>query len=144
MPDLGNLSFSASLTLTRCPSFKSLTDPHSPDPTSSPFPNSVTAIGTIEIEGEVRNGGTGIRVWKRSRPGFPRTKKASNAKSLEDHVKDWASRSKKSGVPESRCSLPFLVGAKKMVFIHTYIYKNIYKFCLALLLDFSFLVAEKN
>ncbi|PON99308.1 Histone-lysine N-methyltransferase, SET [Trema orientale] len=106
MPDLGNLSLSASLTLTRCPNLKSLTDPP-PDPDSPS--NSVKAIG-----GQVRNG-TGIRVWRRSRPRLNRAKKASNAKTMEDHVSAWVNRKKESGLPESRCHLPFLVGAKKMV-----------------------------
>ncbi|EXC04633.1 hypothetical protein L484_008564 [Morus notabilis] len=131
MPDLGNLSFSASLTVTRPPSnFKSLADP--PDPGS---------VKTIDIEcnwdqrfrfpspnrSELSNGG-GIRVVRRSRPRMKvnhRTKKPSNSKSLEDHVRDWVSNTKESGVPESRCSLPFLVGAKKMVeclVCHSFIY----------------------
>ncbi|XP_062078486.1 histone-lysine N-methyltransferase ASHR3 [Humulus lupulus] len=118
MPDLGNLSFSASLAISRCPNFIStLTD--SPDPTSSPFPNSVKAAISIDriqigVGGKVRNG-TAFKVLKRNRPGFHRTKKASTAKTLQDHVRNWVSRKKESGVPESRCSLPFLVGAKKMV-----------------------------
>ncbi|CAN8229886.1 unnamed protein product [Cochlearia groenlandica] len=34
---------------------------------------------------------------------------------LDDHVKDWVKRRVDSGVSESKCVLPFLVGAKKMV-----------------------------
>ncbi|GLT67122.1 hypothetical protein SLA2020_394510 [Shorea laevis] len=37
MPDLGNLSYSASLTLTRCPSLKPVNDP--PDPGSTQCPS---------------------------------------------------------------------------------------------------------
>ncbi|KAF4370390.1 hypothetical protein F8388_016127 [Cannabis sativa] len=102
MPDLGNLSLSASIALTHCP----------PDPISSPFSNSVKATIGIQIEvgGQVTDDAA-IKALKRT----SRTKKASTAKALHDHVRDWVSRKKESGVPESRCSLPFLVGENKMV-----------------------------
>ncbi|KAM6552989.1 hypothetical protein CsatB_013751 [Cannabis sativa] len=102
MPDLGNLSLSASIALTHCP----------PDPISSPFSNSVKATIGIQIEvgGQVTDDAA-IKALKRTN----RTKKASTAKALHDHVRDWVSRKKESGVPESRCSLPFLVGENKMV-----------------------------
>lgn len=41
---------------------------------------------------------------------------------LEDHMRDWVKRRVNSGVPESRCFLPFLVGAKKMVFFCVFVY----------------------
>ncbi|VFQ95173.1 unnamed protein product [Cuscuta campestris] len=40
---------------------------------------------------------------------------ATANKSLDDFVKDWVMRRVKSGVPESRCFLPFLVKAPKLV-----------------------------
>ncbi|KAF3452908.1 hypothetical protein FNV43_RR03341 [Rhamnella rubrinervis] len=116
MPDLGNLSLSSSLTLPHCPNLKSPADP--PDP--SLFPSAVKTSGfdcnwrqrlflPTKDKGDVCNGG-GIRVLRRSR-----AKKASNNNRLEDHVRAWISRKMELGVPESQCSLPFLVGAKKMV-----------------------------
>ncbi|XP_059454726.1 histone-lysine N-methyltransferase ASHR3-like [Corylus avellana] len=123
MPDLGNLSYSASLTLTRCPSFKPVTD--TPDPGSTQCPTSVQPLGE-DCDPEQRlwfpllhkrevSSGNGIRVLRRSRGSLDRAKKASNGKGLEDHVRAWVQRKMESGVPESRCSLPFLVGAPKMV-----------------------------
>ncbi|PON99310.1 hypothetical protein TorRG33x02_048530 [Trema orientale] len=88
--DLGNLSFSASLTLTHCPNLKSLTNPHSD-------PNSLNSVKAVRAQ--VKND-TGIR-------------KASNAKTIEDHIRAWVNRKKESGLPKSRCYFPFLVGAKK-------------------------------
>ncbi|KAM0963709.1 hypothetical protein ACFX1T_022713 [Malus domestica] len=117
MPDLGIVSLSASLTLTTCPNFKSLTDP--------PDQGSVKTLG-VDCDwdrglrlptlhnGEVSNG-PAIRVFRRSRPLAGPSKKASNGKSLEDHVRDWVSTRVELGIPESRCSLPFLYGAKKLV-----------------------------
>ncbi|KAM1833590.1 hypothetical protein ACFX13_023394 [Malus domestica] len=64
--------------------------------------------------GEVSNGHA-IRVFRRSRPLANPSKKASNSKSLEDHVRDWVSTRVELGIPESRCSLPFLYGVKKLV-----------------------------
>lgn len=116
MPDLGNLSLSSSLTLPHCSNLKSPADP--PDP--SLFPISVKTLGfdcnwkqrlflPTSNKGDVCNGG-GIRVLRRSR-----AKKASNSNRLEDHVSAWVSKKMELGIPESRCSLSFLVGAKKMV-----------------------------
>ncbi|KAM2542976.1 hypothetical protein TB2_022346 [Malus domestica] len=117
MPDLGIVSLSASLTLTTCPNFKSLTEP--------PDQGSVKTLG-VDCDwdrglrlptlhnGEVSNG-PAIRVFRRSRPLAGPSKKASNGKSLEDHVRDWVSTRVELGIPESRCSLPFLYGAKKLV-----------------------------
>ncbi|PON70396.1 hypothetical protein PanWU01x14_080650 [Parasponia andersonii] len=92
MLDLGNLSFSAPLTLTHCLNLKSLTNP-------LPDPNSLNYVKAIR--GQVKNG-IGIR-------------KASNAKTMEDHIRAWVNRKNESGLPKSRCHFPFLVDAKKMV-----------------------------
>ncbi|XP_015891518.3 histone-lysine N-methyltransferase ASHR3 [Ziziphus jujuba] len=119
MPDLGNLSLSSSLSLTRYSNLKSSAD--SPDSGLFPCPNSVKALGGFDCNWEQSlclpsshgpevSAGTGIRVLPRSR-----AKKASTTKRLEDHVSAWVSNKMESGVPVSRCSLPFLVGAKKMV-----------------------------
>ncbi|KAB2625949.1 histone-lysine N-methyltransferase ASHR3 [Pyrus ussuriensis x Pyrus communis] len=117
MPDLGIVSLSASLTLTTCPNFKSLADPSDQ--------GSVKTLG-VDCDwdrglrlptlhnGEVSNGHA-IRVFRRSRPLAGPSKKASNGKSLEDHVRDWVSTRVELGIPECRCSLPFLYGAKKLV-----------------------------
>lgn len=123
MPDLGNLSLSASLTLTRCPSVKPVTD--TPDLINSPCPSPVKTLGeecdweqTLQFpalhEGQVNNG-NGIRVLRRSRGSLDGLKKASNGKGLEDHVRAWVQKRMEMGIPESRCSLPFLVGAPTMV-----------------------------
>lgn len=120
MQDLGNLSLSASLTVARYPNIKPLSA--TPDFSST----SVEDLLGVECnwgqklqfqclnENEVVNG-SGIRVLRRSRPQVPRTKRASNSKGLKDHVADWVFKSMKVGVSESRCCLPFLVGAKKVV-----------------------------
>lgn len=123
MPDLGNLSLSASLALTRCPAIKLITDP--PDLGNPQCPSSVKTLGeecdqeqTLSFpvlrQGEV-NVGNEIRALRRNRGSLDRARKTSNGKGLEDHVKTWVQKKMESGVPESRCSLPFLVGAKKMV-----------------------------
>ncbi|KAJ7955686.1 Histone-lysine N-methyltransferase [Quillaja saponaria] len=123
MPGLGNLSLSASLSLTHCPNFKSSAEPS--DLTNSQFPSPVKTLGNDFIadqrlgfpilqQGEVGNG-NGIRVFRRRRGSLDRTKKALNGKSLEDHVKAWREKKIDSGVPELRCCLPFLVGTPKMV-----------------------------
>jgi hypothetical protein len=130
MPDLGNLSYSASLTLIHCPSLKPVTDP--PDPSSSQCPSSVQNLGEdcdseptlwfpLLHKREVSSG-DGIRVLRRSRGLLDRAKKASNGKGLEDQVRGWVQRKMESGVPEWRCSLPFLVGAPKMVNSFTYLF----------------------
>lgn len=54
----------------------------------------------------------------------------SNGNSLEDHVRVWVTNRKELGIPETRSSLPFLYGTKKLV--HP-----------PLLVLFFFLVAEK-
>ncbi|KAM0974024.1 hypothetical protein ACFX1X_017508 [Malus domestica] len=117
MLDLGIVSLSASLTLITCLNFKSLTDP--------PDQGSVKTLG-VDCDwdrrlrlptlhnGEVSNGHA-IRVFRRSRPLTGPSKKASNGKSLKDHVRDWVSTRVELGILESWCSLPFLYGAKKLV-----------------------------
>ncbi|KAG2668127.1 hypothetical protein I3760_15G145500 [Carya illinoinensis] len=123
MPDLGTLSLSASLALTRCPAIKLITDP--PDLGNPQCPSSVKTLGeecdreqTLSFpvlrEGEA-NVGNEIRALRRNRGSLDRARKASNGKGLEDYVRTWVQKKMESGVPESRCSLPFLVGAKKMV-----------------------------
>lgn len=122
MPDLGNLSLPSSLTLPHCPNLKSPADP--PDPGSFPYPGSVKTLG-LDTNWQQRlclpssnegNGGGGIRVFRRRRAaGEQRPKKAPNCNGLDDHVSAWVCKNMELGVPESRCLLPFLVGAKKMV-----------------------------
>lgn len=126
MPDLGNLSLSSSLALTN---LKLVPDPD-PDPDPDPpktldqearhwdqrlrFP--ILHKGEVsDVNANANANGNGIRVLKRSRGLLDRPKKASNGKSLEDHVKAWALSKMELGVPDSHCSLPFLAGAPKMV-----------------------------
>ncbi|KAH7546094.1 hypothetical protein FEM48_Zijuj01G0164200 [Ziziphus jujuba var. spinosa] len=103
MPDLGNLSLSSSLSLTRYTNLKSPAD--SPDSGLFPCPNSVKALGGFDCNWEQSlclpsshgpevSAGTGIRVLPRSR-----AKKASTTKRLEDHVSAWVSNKMESGVP---------------------------------------------
>lgn len=114
MPDLGNLSLSSSLSLSRYPNLKSPAD--SPDSALFSYPNLgfdcnwEQSLCLPSSHGAKVSDGTGIRVFRRSR-----AKKGSCTKLLEDHVSAWVSKKMESGIPESRCSLPFLVGAKKMV-----------------------------
>lgn len=124
MPDLGNLSLSAALTLTRSPNIKPVIDPT--DITSSLLcDDSVKSLPTGSIWGqgfqcsfpnddEVGRG-CGIRVSSQSGDALDRSKRHYGGKNLEDHVKSWVRRKQESGVPESRCSFPFLEGARKMV-----------------------------
>ncbi|XP_023531338.1 histone-lysine N-methyltransferase ASHR3-like isoform X1 [Cucurbita pepo subsp. pepo] len=59
-------------------------------------------------------GNYGIRVsWARG-DALDRSKRNCGGKTLEDHVKSWVRRKLESGVPQSRCSFPFLVGSRKM------------------------------
>ncbi|KAH9806255.1 Histone-lysine N-methyltransferase ASHR3 [Citrus sinensis] len=114
MPDLANLalsSSSSSLTLTRCASsLKPLAPPHSA--TESPGSDSAV-VKTLALTGEEENvcangNGHSVRVMKRCRG-------AKNISGLEDHVAAWVKKKMELGVPQSNCSLPFLVGAKKMI-----------------------------
>ncbi|XP_017983302.1 PREDICTED: histone-lysine N-methyltransferase ASHR3 isoform X2 [Theobroma cacao] len=113
MPDLGNLSHSSSLSLSRCPHLKLL----SIDSADSANAFDPGAIKTLALncgwaQGLVRKGadcnGNGIR-------GLKRVKKGSNGKVLGDYLRDWVQSKMESGIPESGCVLPFLVGAKKSV-----------------------------
>ncbi|XP_021276511.1 histone-lysine N-methyltransferase ASHR3 [Herrania umbratica] len=113
MPDLGNLSNSSSLSLSRCPHLKLL--PIDSADTADAFdPGAVKtlALNCGWAQGLVRKGadsnGNGIR-------GLKRVKKGSNGKVLGDYLRDWVQSKMESGIPESRCVLPFLVGAKKSV-----------------------------
>ncbi|XP_075652282.1 histone-lysine N-methyltransferase ASHR3 [Castanea sativa] len=132
MPDLGNLSLSSSLALTNL----KLVPDSDPDPPKTldqearhwdqrlRFP--ILHKGEVsDVNANANANGNGIRVLKRGRGSLYRPKKASNGKSLEDHVKAWALSKMELGVPESHCSLPFLVGAPKMIeclVCHNYIY----------------------
>ncbi|MCL7033204.1 hypothetical protein MKW94_004180 [Papaver nudicaule] len=55
----------------------------------------------------------GIKVFVRSKM-IKRCERKDVLKSLDDHVKIWVRKKIKSGVPERRCFLPFLVHAPKM------------------------------
>lgn len=121
MPDLANLalsSSSSSLTLTRCASsLKPLAPPHSA--TESPGSDSAV-VKTLALTGEEENvcaigNGNSVRVMKRCRG-------AKNISGLEDHVAAWVKKKMELGVPQSNCSLPFLVGAKKMVYSDSFYY----------------------
>lgn len=113
MPDLANLSVSSSLTLTRCASLK----PLSPDSATQSSPPD-SAVQTLVLTGGelcssekkacVNGNGSAVKVVRRSRG-------AKKVASLEDHVTAWIRKKMELGVPQSKCSLPFLVGAKKMV-----------------------------
>ncbi|KAH9806245.1 Histone-lysine N-methyltransferase ASHR3 [Citrus sinensis] len=131
MPDLANLalsSSSSSLTLTRCASsLKPLAPPHSA--TESPGSDSAV-VKTLALTGEEENvcangNGHSVRVMKRCRG-------AKNISGLEDHVAAWVKKKMELGVPQSNCSLPFLVGAKKMIecrACHRFIYHGEEVFC---------------
>lgn len=124
MPDLGNLSLSASIMLTRCPNLKPVFDPS--DLTSTFLcDQSVKSLATDCIWGrgfhcqflnnDEVGGACEIRVPRQSADALDRSKKPFSGKTLEDHVKSWVRRKQESGVPESRCSFPFLDGSRKMV-----------------------------
>ncbi|XP_061951087.1 histone-lysine N-methyltransferase ASHR3 isoform X1 [Populus nigra] len=143
MPDLGlggNLSLSSSLTLTRCPALK----PNSPLPPPPTPPDaidqsdsitsttatitSVTVKTLVKWDQSVPEGaadlcnGSSIRVLKRTsggrlgcKKGFNNNISSNNGKCLDDYVRVWVQKKMDAGVSQSRCLLPFLVGAKKMV-----------------------------
>lgn len=120
MPDLGNLLNSSSLTLSRCHNLKPLSD--SCDSGGPLSPNSVNWEQRLRFplspkdEIECEKSGVGIRVLKRTRGGsLDRSKKLSNGKSLDDHVKAWADKKMESGATKSQCSLPFMSGASRLV-----------------------------
>ncbi|KAK9932096.1 hypothetical protein M0R45_019346 [Rubus argutus] len=102
MPDLANLSISDSVTVSHCPSLKSLsaTDPPAQSlvKTLGVDCDSDQRMGFATLQnGEVKNGaGT------------------SNGKSLEDYVRVWVTNRKELGIPETRSALPFLCGTKKL------------------------------
>lgn len=108
MPDLANLSHSSSLSLSRFPNLKLL----SADSTDAFDPLNLQTINCNWDQSLVHErldcNGNGVRVLKRVRKG-------SNGMVLEDHLRDWFQRKMESGLPKSRCFLPFLVGAKKLV-----------------------------
>ncbi|KAJ9689094.1 hypothetical protein PVL29_014640 [Vitis rotundifolia] len=130
MPDLGNLLNSSSLTLSRCYNLKPLSD--SCDSGGPLSPNSVNWEQRLRFplfpkdEIECEKSGVGIRVLKRTRGGsLDRSKKLSNGKSLDDHVKAWADKKMESGATKSQCSLPFMSGASRLdecLVCHSFIY----------------------
>ncbi|XP_012071581.1 histone-lysine N-methyltransferase ASHR3 isoform X2 [Jatropha curcas] len=122
MPDLGNISVS----LSRCSTVK----PLSPSPTDTQLDSTSPSICSgsvktlakdynwdqkIRFPVEVTCNGKSIRVLKRSRAGGGAVKKGGNGKCLDDYVGDWVKKKMDSGVSQSRCFLPFLVGSKKIV-----------------------------
>lgn len=124
MPDLANLSLSQSLALTPSPNLKPLLDPNnltssfiSQKSLKSLPVDSVSSQGfqcSLPNEDEVRPG-TEIRVSTQTGDVLDRSKRNYGGKNLEDHVKSWVRRKQDSGLPESRCSFPFLQGTRKMV-----------------------------
>lgn len=125
MPDLGNLSLSATLTLSDCPNLNAPPGPS--DLTGSLYPVPVKTLGNGYIsdhtllfpvlqQDEAHNGNK-FGVSKRSRGSLDRVKKAVNDKGSEDHAKDWSEKKMDSGICRLGCTLPFLVGAPKMVLL---------------------------
>ncbi|XP_010548495.1 PREDICTED: histone-lysine N-methyltransferase ASHR3 [Tarenaya hassleriana] len=120
MPALGNISLSESLALPRCTA-PFLANTESADSSGSLAESAKTLAGDrnwnqIPKLPVAENGGeacnvTGISVFSRRKGLSDRAKKGS---SLEEHVRAWVRRKAEAGVPESKCFLPFLVGAKKM------------------------------
>ncbi|KAI4344334.1 hypothetical protein L6164_011572 [Bauhinia variegata] len=123
MPDLGNLSLSATLTLAHCPNLKPVAE--TSDLTNSLYHVPVKTLGNGCISDqallfpvlpkEEADNGKEIKVFRRRRGSLDRVKKAANGKGLEDHVKDWSQKRMNSGFFRLGHSLPFLVGAPKMV-----------------------------
>ena len=117
MLDLDNMSMSASVSLTCCPAFlPAATGPELAKPIDSPGniaedcnPEHKPMIPPAE---EVRDINNAITVSNGRQDPSEKSKKGLV---LEDHVKNWVKRRVESGVSESRCVLPFLVGAKRMV-----------------------------
>ncbi|XP_010438120.1 PREDICTED: histone-lysine N-methyltransferase ASHR3-like isoform X2 [Camelina sativa] len=115
MLDLGNMSLSASVALTCCPAFlpaasgpelaKSIDSPENVAGDSNGEQLPEEEVGDVKIS-------SGVTALIRKQNPSDRAKKGLI---LNDHVKDWVKRRVASGVSESRCFLPFLVGAKKMV-----------------------------
>ncbi|KAL0679931.1 hypothetical protein Bca4012_007912 [Brassica carinata] len=116
MLDLDNMSMSASVSLTCCPAFlPAATGPELAKPIDSPGniavdcnPEHKPMIPPAE---EVRDINNAITVSNGKQDPSEKSKKGLV---LEDHVKNWVKRRVESGVSESRCVLPFLVGAKRM------------------------------
>ena len=120
MPDLGNLSQSSSLSLSPCATLK-LLSVDSADSTDA-FDHGTLKTLALNcnwdqrlVHKRVDFNGNGIRVLKR-------VKKGSNGKVFEDYLRDWVQRKMESGLPKSRCFLPFLVGAKKLVLVFFFFY----------------------
>jgi hypothetical protein len=119
MLDLGNMSMSASVALTCCPSFlPAASGPELAKSINSPENLAGECNGKhlpmIPPEEEVKDIkiANGVTAFTRKQNPSDRVKKGFV---LDDHVKDWVKRRVASGVSESTCFLPFLVGAKKMV-----------------------------
>ncbi|XP_013674044.2 histone-lysine N-methyltransferase ASHR3 [Brassica napus] len=115
MLDLDNMSMSASVSLTCCPAFlPAATGPELAKPIDSPGniavdcnPEHKPMIPPAE---EVRDINNAITVSNGKQDPSEKSKKGLV---LEDHVKNWVKWRVESGVSESRCVLPFLVGAKR-------------------------------
>ncbi|CAH2077420.1 unnamed protein product [Thlaspi arvense] len=119
MLDLGNMSMSASVVIASCPAFlpvalgpelaKSINSPD--NITGDCDQEHVPTLPPNEEAGDIENADK-TAAGTRKKDQSDRGKKGSV---LEDHVRDWVKRRVDSGVPESKCFLPFLVGAKKMM-----------------------------
>lgn len=97
MPDLGNLSLPSTLTLAPCSIVKPADDAAADD-------SAVATTDKAQPNGFGSDDGNEARVLKRSRGSLDRVKKTSNDKGLWDRLSD-------------PYSLPFLVGAPKMVLV---------------------------
>ncbi|XP_010432931.1 PREDICTED: histone-lysine N-methyltransferase ASHR3 isoform X3 [Camelina sativa] len=114
MLDLGNMSLSASVALTCCPAFlPAASGPELAKSIDSPENIAGDSNGEQLPEEEVSDVkiSNGVTALIRKQNPSERGKKGLI---LNDHVKDWVKRRVASGVSETRCFLPFLVGAKKM------------------------------
>lgn len=113
------MSMSASVALTCCPSFlpvgsgpelaKSI---ESPEDIAGDCNQKQTPMLPPEEKVRDISSAKGISSLIGKQNSYSRVKKGLV---LEDHVRDWVKRRVDSGVSESKCFLPFLVGAKKMV-----------------------------
>ncbi|KAI9117622.1 hypothetical protein K1719_011788 [Acacia pycnantha] len=133
MPDLGSLSISEALELPKGPNLNAPAEPS--DITSSLYTVPVKSLGNCYISNhnllfpvlqqDEAQSGNEFRVSKRSRGSLDRVNKAANDRGSEDHVKDWSEKKIDSGLCRLSCTLPFLVGAPKMVeclFCHHFVY----------------------
>lgn len=125
MPDLGSLSLSEALKLPHCPNLNAPAEPS--DLANSLYTVPVKTLGNCYISNhnllfpvlqqDEAQSGNEFRVSKRSRGSSDRVNKAANDKGSEDHEKDWSEKKIDSGLCRLSCTLPFLVGASKMVLL---------------------------